>query len=141
MQATGFARSSDWRDALWTALTLFVGLAGLHVLFGMFSQDPFEWEKVLEAALLGLWLGLISWITPGVQRLLQSVSPEQLRVTLTALLIAAGFFGMGLIMSIGELGSFLANWPLWLAVYLLFGFVLAVVGASGRKADKPSATT
>jgi hypothetical protein len=141
MEPTWLFPSSDWKDALWTATTVFLGLAGLQVLLWPFSPDPLEWVEVLEAALLGLWVGLISWAGPHVRRLLQPVSPQQLRVTLTALFITVGFFGMGMIMSIGEAGAFLANGLLWLGLFLPLGFVLAVIGASRKKSGYPVEST
>lgn len=137
MTSTWGTPSSNWREASWTAATIFLGLVGLQGLFWIFSPDPFEWIEVVKAALLGLWIGLISWVGPHVRSLLQTVSPQQLRVTLTALFITGGLFGMGMIMSIGSHRTILADGLLWLGLSLSLGFVLAIVGAAETEDKSP----
>jgi peptidoglycan/LPS O-acetylase OafA/YrhL len=127
--------STSWREALRTAAIFFVAFAGLHVLMWAVSLTPFESAEVLQAAALGLGAGLLRRAAPPVKRLLRAVAPEQLRVTLSALGIAAVFFGLGVILSIGESGSPLEGWPVWLGLSLLMGFVLAVVGAAEKQTD------
>jgi hypothetical protein len=56
-------------------------------------------------------------------------------VTLSALVIAGLFVALFGIMSIGEPGSLLDGWPVWLGLSLVFGFMLAVIGAAGEAAD------
>jgi len=127
--------SSRWQEALRSAAIVFVAFAGLHVLMWTLSLTSFESAKILQAVALGLAAGLLRRAAPLSERLLRAVAPEQLRVTLSALLIAAVFFGLGMILSIGESGSPLEGWPLWLGLCLLFGFVLAMVGEAEKAAD------
>lgn len=137
MNTSWFDASSDWQDALWTAATVFLGLSALQVLMWGVSLEPVGWKDFTRSALLGGLVGLTQWGAPRVGDRLHTVSPEQLRVTLAALFITAGFFGMSLILSVGESGSFLKNWPLFLALFLPMGFVLAIVGALGRETGDP----
>jgi sterol desaturase/sphingolipid hydroxylase (fatty acid hydroxylase superfamily) len=98
-----------------------------------FSLEPFAWTEVLQAAALGLFAGGLRRAAPLVKRRLRAVAPEQLRVTLSALVITILFVALFGIMSIGEPGSLLEGWPLWLGLSLVFGFVLAVVGAAEKR--------
>jgi sterol desaturase/sphingolipid hydroxylase (fatty acid hydroxylase superfamily) len=125
--------STRWRDALQTAAIFFAAFAGLHVLMWTFSLEPFAWTEVLQAAALGLFAGGLRRAAPPVKRRLRAVAPEQLRVTLSALVITILFVALFGIMSIGEPGSLLEGWPLWLGLSLVFGFVLAVVGAAEKR--------
>lgn len=127
--------TTSWRDALRQAAIIFIAFAGLHVLMWVLSLEPLERTKILQAALLGGWLGLLQRAAPPSKRLLRAVAPEQLRVTLSALLIATGFFGMGIVLGVGETGSILEDWPFLLGLSLLAGFVLAMVGALETSAD------
>jgi hypothetical protein len=127
--------STRWQDALRTAAVIFAAFAGLHVLMWALSLEPFAWAEVLQAALLGLLVGGIRRAAPLFERRLRTVAPEQLRVTLSALGITAVFFGLGIILSIGESGPLLEGWPVWLGLSLVLGFVLAVVGAAEKQTD------
>jgi hypothetical protein len=42
---------------------------------------------------------------------------------------------MGMILSLGESSAPLEDWPVWLGLSLLMGFVLAVVGAAEKQTD------
>jgi hypothetical protein len=138
---SGWMNATDsWREALRTAATVFVALAGLHVLMGVLSLTSFAWAKVLQAAAFGVAAGLLRRAGPLFEQFLRAVAPEQLRVTLSALLVAAGFFGMGMILSLGESSAPLEDWPVWLGLSLLMGFVLAVVGAAETKAGTEGST-
>jgi len=140
----GFFNGSGWPAASdgWTAarsgLALFLLLSALPVLSWAFSPEPFDWSNVLQAALLGTGIGVIGWVGPFIRRALAAISPEQLRVTVSGLLITAAFVGMGAILQVGEPGgvrAFLEGWPLWLGLFLPMGFVLAVIGAAEAKGE------
>ena len=127
--------STSWWEALRTAAIFFAAFAGLHVLMWAVSLTPFESAAVLQAAALGLGAGLLRRAAPLFERRLRTVAPEQLRVTLSALGITAVFFGLGIILSIGESGPLLEGWPVWLGLSLVLGFVLAVVGAAEKQTN------
>ena len=127
--------TTNWRKALRTAAMVFAAFAGLHVLMWALSLEPLAWTEILQAALLGLLGGGLRRAAPPSRRRLRAVAPEQLRVTLSALVIAGLFVALFGIMSIGEPGSLLDGWPVWLGLSLVFGFMLAVIGAAGEAAD------
>ena len=130
-----FSPTTSWRDALRTAAMVFAVFAGVHVLMWALSLEPFAWTEILQAALLGLLGGGLRRAAPLSRRRLRAVAPEQLRVTLSALAIAGLFVALFGIMSIGEPGSLLEGWPVWLGLSLVIGFVLAMVGAADEAAD------
>ena len=130
-----FSPTTNWRDALRTAAMVFAAFAGVHVLMWALSPEPFAWTEILQAALLGLLGGGLRRAAPLFRRRLRAVAPEQLRVTLSALVIAGLFVALFGIMSIGEPGSLRDGWPVWLGLSLVFGFVLAMVGAADEAAD------
>lgn len=127
--------TDSWWEALRTAATFFVAFAGLHVLMWALSPEPFAWTEILQAALLGLLIGGVRRAAPPSEKLLRAVAPEQLRVTLRALVITVLLVALTGILGVGEPDSVLDEWPLWLGLFLPTGFVLAMVGAAEKKAD------